>query len=140
MLSCLLQGREYGSCNAFMICMASIIYLFVVFLCRPVDDVAVVVHCLTLIRRAFPLGSVVIGGTQVQDRNPPILCSSLRAADNALRRGVKPVRIQFVSLSHISNVSAISAISGIISAAFRDFGDLSDLGYNFWTILNLYHL
>ena len=76
-----------------MICMASIIYLFVVFLCRPVNDVAFGVHCLSLIRRAFTLGSVVIGGTQVQDRTLPVFFMSLRAADNALGRRMKRVRI-----------------------------------------------
>ena len=33
---------ECGSCEGFMLCMSSFIYLFVVFLCRPVDDVAFV--------------------------------------------------------------------------------------------------
>ena len=126
MFSCLLLGVRV--CNGIMICMASIIYLFVVFSCRAVDDVAFVVHCLSLIRRAFPLGSVVISGTQVQDMSPPARFFSFPAADNALIRGVKPVHIQFVSPSHISTILAISAISGIISATFPDFGDFSDLG------------
>ena len=33
---------ECGSCEGFMLCMSSFIYLFVVFLCRPGDDVAFV--------------------------------------------------------------------------------------------------
>ena len=33
---------ECGSCEGFMLCMSSFIYLFVVFPCRPVDDVAFV--------------------------------------------------------------------------------------------------
>ena len=76
----------------------------------------------------FPLGSVVIGGTQVQDRNPPVLFVSFRAADDALGRGVKPVRIPFASLSHISAILAISAISGIISAAFFRFRQSQQFG------------
>ena len=32
----------FGSCERFVLCMSSFIYVFVVFLCRPVDDVAFV--------------------------------------------------------------------------------------------------
>ena len=35
-----LSCRECGSCEGFMLCMSSFIYLLVVFLCRRVDDVA----------------------------------------------------------------------------------------------------
>ena len=35
---------DCGSCEGFMLCMSRFIYLFVVFLCRPVDDVVFVYH------------------------------------------------------------------------------------------------
>ena len=33
---------ECGACEVFMLCMSRFIYLFIIFLCRPVDDVAFV--------------------------------------------------------------------------------------------------
>ena len=58
LLSCLLV--ECRSCKVVMLCMPGIIYLFVVFICRPVDDVAFI-----YLGSPEPmlLGLVVIGGS-----------------------------------------------------------------------------